>query len=530
MYIMKKQTQWMYLMLALLPLAACTHDDEDMRADAVPGRVIFVMSTNDKASTRTQTDKSGVTSFASDDEVGIFATKTEGKKTTELTANSLYKSTAQEDGSLTWNSMDADKMKGATTFYAYYPYNAKNTARSSIVHTVRTDQSVEEGYNQSDLLTAIKSGVTTSVSGDQLIELDFDHKLAMVQVEVTGPGVKNAPADFRLTNVQTIATVNFDKKPDDALFLTTSGNVTDVAMLKVSERIVAGMENNRILYRAVVPAQTLVADNPMLYFSMGGFIYTPSHSQDIELTAGKKRTLVVKLSDKGSVLFVKDEGIADWGEDADEALSDKVYEGDDAMPLVPSFPELTAETKLPEAVTDYPENGYKGWWFKFEAGKKSISFKEEADRPYVEIQLDNKAFLSYWFGSCAVAGSMKYRLTFDYNGGKDKEFTGIAVIDRRDGKNYCFRPIGSEAGTNAAGALSDKVVNEMSNAVMIPYTSDWTSYSYDFDLSQSGVELGKFAQHPGSRELDNLGVVVAGRIGKWTTARIANIKFEPILE
>ena len=222
MYIMKKQSQKIYLMLALIPLGACA-DHEEMCTEAKAGRVIFEMTTTDGASSRTQTDKTGVTTFVGGDEVGIFATKLAGKVTEDLAVNSLYKSVALDDGSLTWGSMDADKMVQATSFYAYYPYNAKDTLRSAIVHSVSTDQGEEEAYNKSDLLTAVKTNVPASIPGERVIKLDFEHKLAMVQVELTGPGVKAAPADFRLINVQPTATINFDKKPGDPQFVTTSG-------------------------------------------------------------------------------------------------------------------------------------------------------------------------------------------------------------------------------------------------------------------------------------------------------------------
>lgn len=523
---MRKQIEWMCLMFASLSVGACTQDDST-HPEKVGGRVIFVMSTKDRANTRTQTDNSGMTSFVSGDEVGIFALKTEGKNTVELTANNLYKSEALEDGSLVWNSADAEKLKGATIFYGYYPYDAKNVDRKNIVHTIRQDQDTEESYNKSDLLTAVKSNVITSVAGEQVVELDFDHKLALVQVEVIGSGVKNTPADFKLIGVQPTVTVNFDKNPDDALFIATSGNATDVTMLKVSERIVAGAEDNRVVYRAVVPAQTLEAGRKVLDFAMGGFVYTPSHSKEIKLEAGRKRTLVVKLDDKGAVVFVDDSGITDWSADDEDKLSDKVYEGEDAAPLVAPLPEIAAEMEVRECATDYPADGYTGWWIKGNASTVTVHVPDaDDDKLYLNVNSGNAGcFFAYWQGKCAVTSVRKYRLTFDYKGGKNKCVTGIAVVDRRDGNNYCFRPLDV-----SSDAVSDKVIDGFSNVITVPYLSEWTTFSYDFDLSQSALASGSFDPHPGSRVFENLGIIIWGGSDKKSNACIANIKFEPISE
>lgn len=520
---MKKQIQWMYLMLALLPVGACTQDDGDVHPEE-GSRVVFVMTTNDRVSTRTQTDKAGITGFTAGDEVGIFALKVEGKITTELTANSLYKSTALEDGSLVWGSMDEEKLAGATNFYAYYPYDTKNTERKNIVHTIRKDQNVEEGYNKSDLLTAVKTGVTASAGGEYVVELDFDHKLAMVQVEVTGPGVKDMPADFKLIGVQPVATVDFTQKPDNDKFVVTSGDATDVAMLNVSRQIEPGADDNRVVYRAVVPAQTLKANAPMLHFAMGGFVYDPSHSKDIKLEAGKKRTLAVKVDEKGAIIFVEDGGIADWSADNEGEVSDEAHEEGEATPLVASLPEITAEMTLPECTDGYPADGYIGWWIK--GDKSTVVSALEDEKQCIKIGSGNKSCsFAYWQGECTVANALKYRLTFDYKGGKNKCVTGIAVVDRRGDKNYCFRPLNV-----ASDAVSDKVVDGVCDAITLPYCDKWTTFSYDFDLLQSALTAGQFELHPGSRVFDNLGVIIWGGKDKKANAFIANIKFEPVSE
>lgn len=568
---MKKQSTWMYLVLAALAMTACTNENDALKQEENETGVIqFVMSAAG-GNTRTITkpiDGGGVvTSFVDGDEVGMFALKTVGDKAPEeVNKNSLYKATEQEDKTLFWHTSDPIKAEVATfAFQAYYPYHAINTDRSKIVHSILPDQSVEDNYNKSDLLAAMTEGIEVADMEDQLVQLNFSHQLAMVQVTITGTGVKESPRATKLLGLRPEVALDFTTKEDPKLWtIATQGEPIDVTMFKVSESIVPDATDNKVVYRAVVPAQETTAGTAILEFTLGKYIYKLSHTSGVKYNSGMIRNINVTVAGKGPVISIDGENmnIDGWTDDSDNDIGGEADNVGDAPVMLASIPAIGLETVVefgePGKESWMPETGTTGWYVL--AGKPNGKVETKVENLEVEIEVGKKeetgaitynlfkadgitidpsgSFhgLLYRFGKCVrPSNSSKYRLSFYLKSeGTNVLVSVFDVIPTTETveevptvvrKKHAFSP--SLEGKQ--GTL--KAHNWLIHGVQLTNSDDaWKSYTIDFDLSQSTTDnvssTPVFTSH--SADFTDLTIAIGG--GRNLPLSIANVTFEPVTE
>ena len=187
--------------------------------------------------TRTTTSDNLKTVFVDDDQIGVWGIK-RGEEDV-IHTNLKYEYNKKEEKWSAEQSVTFPVDGSNLNFYAYYPYNAeiKNT---SFEFAVKQDQSVEERYNQSDLLLAVNDKATVE---DTFITLAFSHQLALVEVNVELPESETVvKVDICAKKTATVDLVNqtvYVKEDEVADYIT---------MLEVGEG----------KFRAVVPAQNVI--------------------------------------------------------------------------------------------------------------------------------------------------------------------------------------------------------------------------------------------------------------------------------
>lgn len=269
---MNKQNILIGVMLASGILFSCeqTEMESTLAAFNAGKEVAFNIGISSLTRTATTGNK---TVFVANDELGLFAVNRNDLNVIDGQGNLRY---VYRD-----NYWDADKaitfpIDGSqVNFYSYYPYSASVTT-TIFEHQVAKDQSVENAYDQSDLLLASH---TTSTSDDISITLTFAHKLALVEVILPSDKV-GISAEMKAKRTVTVNLL------EQTATLKDTEAEEWIAMKKVSNTV----------FRAVVPAQTLGVGHLIRIKLDGGGYYHHSTTSKITLNANKITTF--SMSDK----------------------------------------------------------------------------------------------------------------------------------------------------------------------------------------------------------------------------------------
>lgn len=180
---MKKKI--LYMMALAVGLASCSSDDifGGFGESLSQGDIKFQLADGSKVSSKaTTTDFK--TSFEVGDQAGVFVVK-DGeviKENVKITYNS-------EGYWMPFESFDYETY-GDATFYTYYPYSDNATFDITQANPFQPyidafkpwqDQSTDEGYEQSDLMT---SGATTVSTSSKSVSVKLSHKMAMACIEL----------------------------------------------------------------------------------------------------------------------------------------------------------------------------------------------------------------------------------------------------------------------------------------------------------------------------------------------------------
>lgn len=185
--------------------------------------------------TRTTTSKELKTTFVDRDQIGIWGIKRGVNDVVHSNYKYEYVESMAEwtaERSITF-PIDGSNVD----FYAYYPY--MDIEKANFEFSVAQDQSLEEQYNQSDLLLAVNDKATIN---DTFITLSFFHSFALVEAEIT------LPENESVTKIELFA-----KRTAmvDLVHQTVTVKNTDtfdyITMLKVEDGV----------FRAVLPAQSV---------------------------------------------------------------------------------------------------------------------------------------------------------------------------------------------------------------------------------------------------------------------------------
>lgn len=280
----------------MLAMNSCEKENEMNTGEQKGTPVEFEMGINSITKTTTA-DNSYETTFAEGDKVGIFAYNGNTPVATNVcyTLNAEGKWVAQGEGIYAEDGI-------SYSYYAYYPYSADASDATSVSLSVATDQTA--GYTGSDALMAKSENVA---AGTTTVDLSYIHAFAMVQVTLTGTQATK-DATVTLQNIYPTAALNLKTgKAGEA-----SGTFGTVAMKACSTNTDAAPFS----YRAIVPAQTIAANNGILVITSGENKYKFTYTADVPYESGKLRQYNVTLGDQsGTALTIGSGTISKW-EDA----------------------------------------------------------------------------------------------------------------------------------------------------------------------------------------------------------------------
>lgn len=320
------------------------------------------------------------TSFTANDSIGIFVY--EGDDIIAKNVKYVY------NGS-NWTSENPLTAKDGVQYkyYAYYPYRNGVTDITAISVNVSEDQTA--GISNEDFLTARNE---TSAAGAENISLNFSHSLSMIQVGIKDGVTADANASITLENILPAVTVNAKTGEISA----ASGETVSIKMKKSEQR----ME-----YRAIVPAQTIAAGSKFMSITADGKPYDVNAPAEISLNKGQALQITVNSLvplPEGEQITIGG-AINDWGNGENPGESEVTE-----IPLIKAI-----GTELPEVIAD-TRNFTEESWFKM------VQSDAERARSAFEIVEDNattwgKAVkLTYNINNEEINNSW-YKATIGYN-------------------------------------------------------------------------------------------------------------------
>ena len=272
-------------------------------------------------------------------------------------------------------------------YYAYYPYRNGVTDITAISVSVSEDQTA--GISNEDFLTARNE---TSAAGAENISLNFSHSLSMIQVGIKDGVTADANATITLENILPAVTVNAKTGEISA----ASGETVSIEMKKSEQK----ME-----YRAIIPAQVIVAGSRFMSITADGKTYDVNAPSEISLNKGQALQITVNSLvplPEGEQVTIGG-AINDWGNGENPGESEVTE-----IPLIKAI-----GTELPEVIAD-TRNFTEESWFKM------VQSDAERARSAFEIVEDNattwgKAIkLTYNVNNEEINNSW-YKATIGYN-------------------------------------------------------------------------------------------------------------------
>lgn len=372
------------LILALIGVncfTSCNKDIEGEYGNDSNKENIINFTTGINSLSRTSiADGNLATSFTANDSIGIFVY--EGDDIIAKNVKYVY------NGS-NWTSENPLTAKDGVQYkyYAYYPYRNGVTDITAISVNVSEDQTA--GISNEDFLTARNE---TSAAGAENISLNFSHSLSMIQVGIKDGVTTDANASITLKNILPAVTVNAKTGEISA----ASGETVSIKMKKSEQR----ME-----YRAIVPAQTIAAGSKFMSITADGKPYDVNAPAEISLNKGQALQITVNSLvplPEGEQITIGG-AINDWGNGENP--------GDSEVTEIPLIKAIG--TELPEVIAD-TRNFTEESWFKM------VQSDAERARSAFEIVEDNattwgKAVkLTYNINNEEINNSW-YKATIGYN-------------------------------------------------------------------------------------------------------------------
>ncbi len=243
-------------------LSSCHTEDNNMGLTSYCNKVTFALS--DPAS-RATIDDGGTFAFSLNDQISLYSSGLVEDMTGVI-------ATVTADNGLTFSGVYTYDGNNPATFYAVYPANAANDANTASL-TVKTDQS-EDGYLSSHFLWCKTEGNSPRIS------LTFSHAMAMIRVSVP-----EGATNVKLTSVLPTAIISFSEGE-----IVAGGETCAITMHKISDTV----------YQALVPPQTLVANNFTIEVTIESDTYCYTLGEETTLTAGHVCKFTLDMGSDGS--------------------------------------------------------------------------------------------------------------------------------------------------------------------------------------------------------------------------------------
>lgn len=229
-----------------------------------------------------------------------------------LTGSSQFYPT--DDSSLDFYALHGNFASGAFT------ENTTEFPKAAVVHSVEADQSGTDmkNYAKSDLLYAVKKGVTRSRSA---VELSFYHMLSKVEVALKSgngkPNLEGATVTIEGTKLKAAFTPSKDVAMDEqsarAGMITIPSDDNEVASVKIRTVVTDDLDTNTEYGEAVLlPKQTIAENVTFIKVALqdgATFSYKISDTDGLTLESGKKYTYNITVNQSGLSVSSK---ITDW--------------------------------------------------------------------------------------------------------------------------------------------------------------------------------------------------------------------------
>ena len=500
--------------VAMLAMNSCVKEENLNNGDKKGTPVEFEMGVNSVSRTSTP-DDGYATTFVEGDEVGIFVYEGENP----VVINAPYKLVAGGKWEAQGEVITAEEGK-TYNYYAYYPYNAEVTEATSVSLTVASDQTT--GYTGSDALMAKSENVTAKTTS---VQLQYSHAFALVQVSLEG-NLAASNATVTLQNVYPTAALNLITETAGE----ASGTLGTVAMKACSTNDGTAPYN----YRAIVPAQTITANNGILTTFSNGKNYKFTYNVDVPYESGKLRQFNVTLGETpaGTTIEIGEGTISNWkdseGVEGGQGGVEEVVTPTTSLDLSTL---INAEMSFIEKLnwTNEKLTEKDDYWYTRTSATTIVSFDDTESAIKAENTTDRGEWRSTSFGyhcGTKVFEKATYRLTLDAK----STIAGKAIFC------VCVRNSDDSKGFRISNLYSGK-----RNMVGVDFTDDEVTAGYktitvDIDFTQaSGTTNVNDNTFEGSVDTDLNGITILffnnlqNATAEYKTY-FKNIKFEKVVE
>lgn len=305
------KTKITYIFIFFLSLLhSCKKDDFVQQKEVQDDQIHFSISINDSnndlssgsklafSAPVSRTDFS--THFTANDSIGVFAVPT-GQPLASF-GNLIHNIKITYNGTDWQSNIKWPQGNPNLDFYAYYPYDPQMTNPNNYKFIVKSNQSDSNNYGASDLMSA----KSTNINIGSTVSLNFNHLLTLMQVELPATSSTGALPDPRLE-------ILLNKIQNTSVFNLSSNRLTANPTVFISirpyrvEQPGSTSFNGTYTYRALVPAQTLPANQDLVMMNQGFASKVSKQKNTLQMTGGKSYRLSVDdfPSDNISTVFIK---------------------------------------------------------------------------------------------------------------------------------------------------------------------------------------------------------------------------------
>lgn len=286
---MKTTFNFSLLLTFVCFLLSCGSGDEPELPDPKPNEPIVETKIPITISLYDSGTRATDASYETGDAVGVYVVNYTGTTPGTLTNTGNHVDNMRFINGAQWVPDQTIYWKDNTThadFYAYYPYKTVGNI-TALPFSVKSDQSTESGYKQSEFLWGKTANV---IPAESAVGIATKHIFSNVIVKLAaGTGFTDEEIDestpvVKLLNVASQSQINLTTGVATATG--TQGTIT--------------MRNEGVQFRALVVPQNIATDLPIVVVSLGGLDYTLKTTTNISFLANKQHTFTVILNKKAN--------------------------------------------------------------------------------------------------------------------------------------------------------------------------------------------------------------------------------------
>lgn len=292
-----KRVRILFAVIPLLLLVSCSKDDIEPEQTFYDGGNTVNGGDIDfridlTSPTRVKTDMEFKSSWDDGDAVGIFAVSRAAGGSASLAASGNYinnvKITYSNAGGGKWTVAENLYFPGGGNvldFYAYYPYDASKGDPTNMTFNVEADQNADTGGKSNYDLSEVLAAKATGAEIGSTVNLTFSHSMAMVQVKLYGRDFNDYPPQVEARRIITASKLDFNAAGGPAA--TATGTARKTVNMRLADIDYQAPNNDTLVYRALVPVQTLEKGRPVFYVRYRDKAFmSPVLTSDLALAAG----------------------------------------------------------------------------------------------------------------------------------------------------------------------------------------------------------------------------------------------------